>query len=405
MMKSENSSGEGGDQQLRPASGGSRGEETIEVVKRNWRAEIETAQTYRDLAKWEQDEKRKGVLLRMAEAEERHAQRWEQKLRDLGVEPPVLEDTIGRRLNRWWNKIAGANIAIRRMEAAEERHEAEFREQADRALAGEQDVQEFLRQSALEEKAHARALNAMAGPPSPRTALDAILKRERWHGRGGSWVADAIYGANDGLGAVFGIVSGVAGATSNQQHFILIAGLAGTLASTLSMGAGAYLAAKSEAEVYEAEISRERAEVEENPEEEIEEMSLFYQLQGFTPEESQKMAERLAQQPEQFVQAMAQSELGLSEHRFPNQWTAALSAGISTAIGAFIPIIPFFFSGGVEAVIFSFGISLVAHFAVGALKSLITIRSWWASGLEMTWIGVIVAVITYGLGLAFGALG
>ena len=380
-------------------------QETVEVVMRNWRAEVETAQTYRDLAGQEPDEKRKGILLRMAEAEERHAQRWEKKLRDLGVAPPVLKDTIGRRLNRWWNKIAGANIAIRRMEAAEERHEAEFREQANRALAGEQDVQEFLRQSALEEKAHARALNAMAGPPSPRTALDAILKRERWHGRGGSWVADAIYGANDGLGAVFGIVSGVAGATSNQQHFILVAGLAGTIASTLSMGAGAYLAAKSEAEVYEAEISRERAEVEENPEEEIEEMSLFYQLQGFSPEESQKMAERLAQQPEQFVQAMAQSELGLSEHRFPNQWTAALSAGISTAIGAFIPIIPFFFSGGVEAVMISFGISLVAHFAVGALKSLITIRSWWASGLEMTWIGVIVAVVTYGLGLAFGALG
>ena len=372
---------------------------------RNFLAEVETAQAYRDLAEREKDEKRKGILIRMAEAEERHAQRWEKKLRDLGVEPPVLKDTIGRRLNRWWNKIAGANIAIRRMEAAEERHEAEFREQADRALAGEQDVQEFLRQSALEEKAHARALNAMAAPASPRTALDAILKRERWHGRGGSWVADAIYGANDGLGAVFGIVSGVAGATSNQQHYILIAGLAGTIASTLSMGAGAYLAAKSEAEVYEAEISRERAEVEENPEEEIEEMSLFYQLQGFSPEESQKMAERLAQQPEQFVQAMAQSELGLSEHRFPNQWTAALSAGVSTAIGAFIPIIPFFFSGGVEAVIISFGISLVAHFAVGALKSLITIRSWWASGLEMTWIGVIVAVVTYGLGLAFGALG
>jgi vacuolar iron transporter family protein len=275
MMKSENSYGDGR-------------EETIEVVKRNWRAEIETAQTYRDLAAQEPDEKRKGILLRMAEAEERHAQRWEKKLGDLGVETPALKDTIGRRLNRWWNKVAGANLAIRRMEAAEERHEAEFREQADRALAGEQDVQEFLRQSALEEKAHARALNAMAAPPSPRTALDAILKRERWHGRGGSWVADAIYGANDGLGAVFGIVSGVAGATSNQQHYILIAGLAGTLASTLSMGAGAYLAAKSEAEVYEAEISRERAEVADNPEEEIEEMSLFYQLQGFSAEESQK---------------------------------------------------------------------------------------------------------------------
>src|SRR5260370_11020227 len=145
------------------------------------------------------------------------------------------------------------------------------------------------------------------------------------------------------------------------------------------MGAGAYLVEKSEAEVYEAEISRERAEVEENPEEEIEEMSLFYQLQGFTPEESQKMAERLAEQPEQFVLAMAQSELGLSEHRFPNQWTAALSAGISTAIGAFVPLIPFFFSGGLDAVIASFGISLVAHLAVGALKTPFTCPSSCAS--------------------------
>ncbi len=385
-------------------TGSSGRRETVEVVQRNWRAEVETAQVYRDLAEHEENEKRKEILMRMAEAEERHAQRWEQKLKDLGVAPPFLEDTVWRRLNRWWNKAAGTEVAIRRMEAAEERHEAQFRDQRDRALAGEEDVQDFLRQSALEEKAHARVLNTMAAPPTPRTALDKILKRERWHGRGGGWVADAIYGANDGLGAVFGIVSGVAGATDNQQHYVLISGLAGMLASTLSMGAGAYLAAKSEAEVYEAEISREKAEVEENPEEEIEEMALFYQLQGFGVEESQRMAERLAEQPEQLVQAMAQSELGLSEHRFPDPWKSATSAAISTAIGAFIPIIPFFFMNGFAAVVAAFTISLIAHFAVGALKSLITMRSWWASGLEMTWIGVIVAAVTYGLGLGFGAL-
>src|SRR5258708_34045382 len=183
--------------------------ETIAVVTRNWQAEVETAQTYRDLAERERDEKRKGILLRMAEAEERHAQRWEMKLRDLGAEAPVLRDTIARRLNRWWNKIAGAEIAIRRMEATEERQEAQFHDQAQRTLAGEQDVQEFLRHSALEEKAHARGLSAMAPPISPRTALDKILKRERWHGRGGSWAADAIHGANDGRGGVFGIGSGV----------------------------------------------------------------------------------------------------------------------------------------------------------------------------------------------------
>jgi vacuolar iron transporter family protein len=357
-------------------------QETIEVVTQNWRAEVETARVYRELAAREADEKRNGILLRMAEAEERHAQRWEKKLLDLGEPIPALRDTIGSRFRRWLNRALGTEIAIRRMEAAEEKHEAEFRDQRDRALAGEHDVKDFLRESALEEKAHARALQSMVPQLGPRTVLDTILKRERWHGRGGSWVADAIYGVNDGLGAVFGIVSGVAGATNNQQHYVLISGLAGMLASSLSMGAGAYLAVKSEGEVYEAEIAREKAEVEENPEEEIEEMSLFYQLQGFNPEEAQQMAERLAQQPEQMVQVMA----------------------LSTAIGAFIPIIPFFFMTGIAAVVAAFAISIVAHFAVGALKSLITIRSWWASGLEMTIVGVIEAAVTYSLGLAFGAI-
>ena len=377
--------------------------ETVAVCQRNWQAEVEAAQAYRDLAEREPDAKRRDILIRMAEAEERHAARWEQKLRALGAAPPLIENTLGRRFNRWWNKIAGADVAIRRMEAAEEKHEAEFKSQRDRALAGETDVQDFLRESALEEKAHARMLNTMAPPHGPQAALDRILGRERWHGRGGSWVADAIYGVNDGLGAVFGIVSGVAGATNNEQHYVLISGLAGMLASSLSMGAGAYLAVKSEREVYEAEIAREKAEVEENPEEEIEEMSLFYQLQGFGPDESQRMAERLAEQPDQFVQALAQHELGLSHQSFRRPWKSATSAAISTAVGAFIPIVPFFFMTGVPAVVAAFAVSILAHFAVGAVKSLITIRSWWASGFEMTLVGVIEAVVTYALGLAFGA--
>lgn len=379
-------------------------QETIEVVKRNWRAEVETAQVYRELAARETDEKRQGILNRMAEAEERHAQRWAKKMTDLGEPIPTIPDSLGRRLQRWLNRALGTEIAIRRMEAAEEKHEAAFRDQRERVLAGEHDVIDFLRESALEEKAHARALQTMVPQLGPRTVIDTILKRERWHGRGGSWVADAIYGVNDGLGAVFGIVSGVAGATNNQQHYVLISGLAGMLASSLSMGAGAYLAVKSEREVYEAEIAREKEEVEENPEEEIEEMSLFYQLQGFNPEEAQKMAERLAEQPEQMVQAMAQSELGLSQQHFGKPWTSAFSAAVSTAIGAFIPIIPFFFMSGIPAIVAAFIISIIAHFAVGALKSLITIRSWWASGFEMTIVGVIEAAVTYGLGLAFGAI-
>ena len=382
--------------------------QAVSALQANWRAERETALVYRDLAANEPDEKRRGILLRMAEAEERHAVRWETKLQELGAAPPVLKNDFRRRFNRWWNRAAGAEVAIRRMEAAEDRDKERYQAQRAGELGGTEEEKEFLRRTALEEKAHSRILNTMSTtPPSlgSKGLLDQILKRERWHGRGGGWVADAIYGVNDGLGAVFGIVSGVAGATNNQQHYILIAGLAGMMASALSMGAGAYLANKSEREIYEAEIAREKAEVEENPEEEIEEMALFYQLQGFSGDESQRMAERLAEQPEQMVQAMAQSELGLSQHHFPNQWTSAFSAALSTAVGAFIPIVPFFFMSGFPAVIAAFAISIVAHFAVGAVKSLITIRSWWASGMEMTIVGVIEAMVTYGLGLAFGAIG
>jgi VIT1/CCC1 family predicted Fe2+/Mn2+ transporter len=182
---------------------------------------------------------------------------------------------------------------------------------------------------------------------------------------------------------------------------VLAAGLAGTLASALSMGAGAYLASKSNREVYESEVSRERAEIEEDPHEELLELELFYQLKGFSAEESRTMAERIQKQPKQFLRTLVHEELGLSEETFPNPIRSTISATISTAVGGFIPIIPFFFAVGMPAVIASFIISTIAHFAVGASKALVTTRSWWASGTEMTIVGVIEAAITYGVGLAF----
>src|SRR5213594_461202 len=254
----------------------------------------------------------------------------------------------------------------------------------------------------LEERDHAVVLRALAGGamPTPRSTLDTILRRERWHVRGSGWIGDAIYGVNDGLGAVFGIVSGMAGYTGGSE-VVLAAGLAGTLASALSMGAGAYLSSKSEREVYESEVSRERAEIEEDPHEEILELELFYQLKGFSADEARAMAERLQKQPKQFLRTLVHEELGLSEESFPNPLRSTISAGLSTAIGGFIPIIPFFFTVGMPAVVASFAISTIAHFAVGASKALVTVRPWWATGVEMTVVGVIEAAVTYGLGVAF----
>ncbi|MGI5836781.1 MAG: VIT1/CCC1 transporter family protein, partial [Chloroflexota bacterium] len=233
----------------------------------------------------------------------------------------------------------------------------------------------------------------------PQSRLEAILHREKWHGKGGSWIGDAIYGVNDGLTAVFGIVAGVAGA-STSNDFIVVAGLAGVLSSALSMGASAYLANKAEREVFEAELAREREEIEENPEEEREEMELFYQLKGFTEDEARTMVDRLASQPEQFLRTLAHEELGLSEERLPNPNLAAFVGTVSTALGGIVPVLPFFFLVGEVGILVSLFISVLAHFAVGASKSIVTLRSWWKSGLEMTAVALIVAIVAHALGRA-----
>ena len=378
-------------------------QELIAALRQNWQREMEGVRTYRDLAQRERDTARRNILTKMADAEQRHAQKWEQKLAELGVEPPQEQRSLKMRFQGWLRRQLGTDAALRQLEGEEDKDIARYEAQA-RSI-NDIEAQTMLREVRREEESHGRVIREIIGPIGPQGMLDVMLRRERWHKRGGGWLGDAIYGANDGLGAVFGIVSGVAGYTGGAaSNLVLISGLAGMLASALSMGSGAFLATKSEREVYQAEIGREKREIEEDPEEEQEELALFYQLKGFTEEESRMLASRLAEKPEQFLRTLAHEELGLSEDSFPNPWVAAVSATISTALGAFIPIIPFFFLSGITAIIVAAIISLVAHFAVGAAKTLVTGRSWFNSGMEMTVVGGIEAVITYVLGAAFKAI-
>ncbi len=229
--------------------------------------------------------------------------------------------------------------------------------------------------------------------------LNRMLGRERWHKTHTTgWIGDAIYGVNDGLGAIFGIIAGVAGYTASS-HTVLISGMFGALASTLSMGAGAWLATKSETELRQKEIEHERREILEDPEHELEELALLYQLKGFTETESLAMAERIAKDTDQFVKTMAQEELGFQDESAGSPWKSAGIGSVSTLVGGIVPLIPFFFVSGITAMIAAAVVSIVAHFAVGAAKSFVTARSWWASGFEMTLAGVVVGVVAYGLGL------
>jgi len=295
-------------------------------------------------------------------------------------------------------RVADLDTALRKTETTEEQHVREYQAQA-RDLDDE-GIARILEELAQDEASHARTLHAMGGTTrEPQSRLDTILHRERWHGKGGSWIGDAIYGVNDGLTAVFGIVAGVAAASSSND-FIVVAGLAGVLSSALSMGASAYLANKAEREVFEAELAKEREEMEQNPEEEREELELFYQLKGFTEEEARAMVERMAQQPEQFLRTLAREELGLAEERLPNPNLAAAVGTISTALGGIVPVLPFFFLTGQAGILVSLVVSVAAHFAVGASKSLVTLRSWWKSGLEMTAVALIVAIVAHSVGSA-----
>jgi VIT1/CCC1 family predicted Fe2+/Mn2+ transporter/rubrerythrin len=372
----------------------------IKNLTQAWRDEEISARNYRALAERERKPGRRAILEKMAEAEERHAENWAKKLRDLGEAPNGFSETLVEKMRRWMLLRSSTEAAVQMLEAGESQADLLY-DKLMAAVDNETD-RKLLLEAQLEEKAHSRMLQEMSQPQSsrlPQSRLENILKAEKWHVTAGGWIGQAIYGVNDGLGAAFGVVSGVAGATSVNGEFVLLSGFVAMIASALSMGSGAYLATKSEREVYEAELDRERRELEEHPEEEKEEMELFYQLKGFSTSESKMMVERLAQQPEQMLKTLAHEELGLSEQTFPNPWKSAISATISTALGAAVPILPFFFASGVTALLLSATISTLAHFIVGASKVLVTGRSWLKSGMEMTIVGLGEAAITYAIGL------
>jgi vacuolar iron transporter family protein len=375
----------------------------IKTLQKVYKREMAGVKIYSELSQRESSKERKEILTRLAEAEEQHAQKWKTRLAELNGDIPVKVENFLDKIKRWLLVRTGTENAIRRLEETEDKHTDAYEEEAS-VFSEKNDIQ-AMKEVKTEEKVHSKVLNSMTQPEHPQGKLDAMMKREKWHTHGvGGWIGQAIYGTNDGLGAVFGIVSGMAG-YSGGSDVVLVAGIAGSLASALSMGSGAYLARKSEKEVYQAEIERERKEIEQNPAEEREELSLFYQLKGFSKEEAEKLSDKLIEQPEHMLKVLASEELGLSEATFPNPIREAVSATIATAIGGMIPVIPFFFTSGMNAVIASLIVSTLAHFAVGVLKTIVTGRNWFKSGLEMTAVGIITAAIAYGVGVLLSPQG
>ncbi|MEP6755320.1 MAG: VIT1/CCC1 transporter family protein, partial [Chthonomonadales bacterium] len=348
------------------------------------------------------DSRRKDIFLRLAAEEEKHAGQFGERIVANGG--TISEKSVSplRMTDRFIAGAFGSEAMLRRMEAEEERNIHAFNAQST-AINSDPISRTLFEDIEKEEQAHSKLLASM-DHNSPSGRLEAMLKGEKWHVNTGTWIGDAIYGMNDGLTAVFGIVSGMAGllvAQPNNYRVVIGAGMLATLASALSMGSSAFLAAKAEREVYEAEIGREKREIDESPEHEIEELALIYELKGFTTEDAQKMARTIAAQPETFLRTMAHEELGLSDRHFTSPWLSALTGTVSTAIGGVMPVLPFVFLRGESAIVASVIVSTLAHFAVGAAKTMVTARNWFHSGIEMTVVGVSMGVITYLLGAFF----
>lgn len=396
---------------LREALSGIRLKKILTALESNWQAEMEGYHTYLALADRDTDPVRAQVLRHLASAEWEHAALWHGRIIELGGPEPVYKGTPGGEADRLSNRAGGIRMALRRLEIEESRHIANYGTQL-KALGDEGSI-EILNHVIEDEKDHHRELGSLlrghyaapVGAPKvdPKAVLEELLaKRNAGRKQAGSWIGDAIYGVNDGLGAIFGIVSGVSGATAGDSKYVLLAGLSGMIASALSMGSGAYLAAKSEREIYVAELEREREAIRMNGAEARELLGLYYQVKGLPEDDAFHVVDHIARDPEQMLRALASERLGSSEEALSNPIVSASSGALSTAVGATIPILPFFFMHGLSAVIAAAIISLAAHFAVGAAKSLITVRSWWSSGLEMTVVGAVEGAVTYGIGILLG---
>lgn len=224
---------------------------------------------------------------------------------------------------------------------------------------------------------------------------------ETWHSPRGKAVREVVFGMHDGLITTLGFLSGVSGAEAGRG-FILLAGLASAFATTLSMGFGAYLSTKSEREFYQREIDRERYEIETMPEKEREELHVIYSRKGFREDEVEMIVKHLASDKELWLKTMMVEELGLVEERFDDPVKVGALIGLSSLVGAALPLLPYLFLPPLQALPASALVAGIALFGTGAGRTIVTKKRWWQSGLEMAGIGFFVAGASYLLGKLAG---
>jgi vacuolar iron transporter family protein len=348
----------------------------------HYRDERDAAFLYRALAAV--DDERRPLFEKLAAVEDRHAGRWEELFQQAGRPLPAYSTALRTRTLAWMARTFGSSAVLPLMLAEEGREVQAYLGMARQSahVATHQAAVDIAAESAV----HARELSQAMG-----------REGEPWHAGGaGGMLRSIVYGFNDGLTANFGLVAGVVGADV-APHIIVITGVAGALADALSMGASGYLAAKSEAEVQAHQIEMERNEMRLMPDLEEEELALIYEAKGLPADRARETARTMMKDPAQALNAMVREELNIHPAEL-EPLKDGIVTGSATAVGAFIPIVPFLVMDHGPAVWVSLAISMLAHFAIGAARSLFTGRGVWASGRDMFIVGFGVAALGYLIG-------
>lgn len=356
----------------------------IKRLRAHWQDEGESSYIYRAMAALQESEERAAVFIRLAEVEEEHQATYKKLIEDAGETVGDWKPGLRMRILKW---LARRNAKlVMSLRIADETREVRTYLQRKSQGAEVEESGAVFRKIAREEAKHAMQLNLLVGTAA-----------EPWHrSNSGGFLRNVIYGFNDGLTANFGLVMGVLGGNVGPMTVVLT-GLSGMVADALSMGGSGYLAAKSEQEVWANEIAMEREEIELMPETETRELALLYEAKGMPPEAAKKAAAQVMSDPESAVQEKAREELGISSDSTPPM-REALVTGTATAVGAIIPVVPFFFGTGPAVLWIAFAISMFAHFVVGAARSLFTGRGVIRSGFDMFVVGLGVAVVGYVVG-------
>ena len=212
----------------------------------------------------------------------------------------------------------------------------------------------------------------------------------------------AVFGMNDGLLSNAALIMGFAGA-SQSQSVIVLAGISGLLAGAFSMGAGEYVSMRVQREMLERLLHLERRELELDPKTEELELAAIYRKKGLSEALANRVAAEVMKDPAVALDTHAREELGLDpQEGLGSPPGAAISSFVMFAIGALIPLLPFFITSGSRATWASLVITGVALLAMGALTSLLTGKSAARSALRQLVIGVAAMAVTFAIGSLLG---